>query len=99
MPNIGLPEIIIVLVIVLLIFGVKRVPELGQSLGTGLRNFKDAVTGRGDDDDRPDRAELGPASSPARAERPAEAGAPEDAGVPAGRRRSSSDETARDAVP
>jgi sec-independent protein translocase protein TatA len=56
MPNIGPLEIIIVLVIVLVIFGPKRLPSLGRSMGTGLREFKDSVTGK--DDDR--AAELSP---------------------------------------
>ena len=51
MPNIGPLEIIIVLVVVLLIFGPKRLPDLGRSLGSGMREFKDSVTGRGDRDD------------------------------------------------
>ena len=51
MPNIGLPEILIVLVIVLIIFGPKRLPDLGRSLGSGMREFKDAVTGNRKDDD------------------------------------------------
>jgi len=51
MGPIGLPEIAIVLVIVLVIFGPKRLPELGKSLGSGMKSFKDSVTG-GDDDDK-----------------------------------------------
>jgi sec-independent protein translocase protein TatA len=51
MPNIGLPEIIIVLVIALVIFGPKRLPELGRSLGNGMREFKDSISGASDDDD------------------------------------------------
>jgi sec-independent protein translocase protein TatA len=51
MSNIGLPEIAIVLVIVLVIFGPKRLPQLGRSLGSGMREFKDAVTGKNKDDD------------------------------------------------
>jgi sec-independent protein translocase protein TatA len=51
MPNIGLPEIIIVLVIALVIFGPKRLPELGRSLGNGMREFKDSIAGNSDDDD------------------------------------------------
>ena len=51
MPNIGPLEIVIVLVIVLVIFGPKRLPELGRSLGKGMREFKDSVTGKDDDDD------------------------------------------------
>ena len=49
MPNIGPAEIIIVLVIVLLIFGPKRLPDLDRSLGRGMREFKDSVTGKDDD--------------------------------------------------
>jgi sec-independent protein translocase protein TatA len=54
MPSwIGLPELLILLVIVLLIFGPKKLPEMGRSLGRGMREFKDSVTGKsGDDDDK-----------------------------------------------
>ncbi len=62
MPSIGPLEIIIVLVIVLIIFGPKRLPDLGRSLGRGMREFKDSVTGK-------DKEEL-PASESA--EEPAE---------------------------
>jgi sec-independent protein translocase protein TatA len=51
MPNIGPLEIAIVLVIVLLIFGPKRLPGLGKQLGTGMREFKDSITGKDRDDD------------------------------------------------
>ena len=57
MPNIGPLEIIIVLVIVLIIFGPKRLPDLGRSLGRGMREFKDSVTGKGDDRKLADGAE------------------------------------------
>ena len=50
--GIGLPEILIFLVVVLLLFGASRVPEIGRSMGKGMREFKDAVSGR-DDDERP----------------------------------------------
>lgn len=46
---IGPTELIIVLVIVLLLFGAKRLPELGRSLGGGMREFKDSVTGKDDE--------------------------------------------------
>ena len=55
MPNVGLPEIIIVLVIALVIFGPKRLPDLGRSLGSGMKEFKDSVSGKNkDDDDTPE---------------------------------------------
>ena len=43
--SIGLPQILIILVIVLLIFGAKRLPEIGSSLGKGIRSFRSSVTG------------------------------------------------------
>jgi sec-independent protein translocase protein TatA len=43
---IGLPELIVLLVVLLLIFGPKRLPEMGRSLGRGMREFKDSVTGK-----------------------------------------------------
>ena len=57
MPNIGPLELIIVLVVVLVIFGPKRLPGLGRQLGTGMREFKESISGKGssDDDDRDDR--------------------------------------------
>ena len=61
MPNIGPTELIIVLVIVLLIFGPKRLPGLGKQLGTGMREFRDSISGKGgrddDDDDDDDQAD------------------------------------------
>jgi sec-independent protein translocase protein TatA len=56
--SIGPTELIIVLVIVLLIFGPKRLPGLGRQLGSGMREFKDSISGKGgrdedeDDDER-----------------------------------------------
>lgn len=46
----GPTELIIVLVIVLLIFGPKRLPGLGRQLGSGMREFKESITGKDDDD-------------------------------------------------
>ncbi|MDO8211485.1 twin-arginine translocase TatA/TatE family subunit [Conexibacter sp. CPCC 206217] len=54
MPNIGPLELIVVLVIVLLIFGPKRLPSLGRQLGGGMREFKDSITGKDDDDEKTD---------------------------------------------
>jgi sec-independent protein translocase protein TatA len=50
--NISPWELIIVLVIVLLIFGPKRLPSLGRSLGSGMREFKDSITGKTKDEER-----------------------------------------------
>jgi sec-independent protein translocase protein TatA len=43
---IGIQEIVLLVVLLLLIFGAKRLPDLGRSLGGGMREFKDGVTGR-----------------------------------------------------
>jgi sec-independent protein translocase protein TatA len=52
--NIGLLEIAIVLIIALIVFGPKRLPELGRSLGKGIREFRGSLGGDDDDDeDRP----------------------------------------------
>jgi len=41
--SLGLPELLIILAIVILIFGVNKLPRLGKGLGEGIRNFKDSV--------------------------------------------------------
>ncbi len=51
MPGIGPMELIVVLVIALLVFGPKRLPDLGRSLGGGMREFKNSVTGGKPDQD------------------------------------------------
>jgi len=50
MGGFGWPELIIILVIVLVLFGAKRLPEIGRSLGSGMKEFKDSVKD-GDDSD------------------------------------------------
>ncbi len=51
MPNIGPMEIMIVLVIALVVFGPKRLPELGKSVGKGIREFRGSVSGEHPDHD------------------------------------------------
>jgi sec-independent protein translocase protein TatA len=49
--NVGPLELVIVLVIALVILGPKRLPEVGKSIGNGMREFKDAISGNSKDDD------------------------------------------------
>ena len=51
MGRLGLPELLVILVIIILIFGANRLPEIGRGIGKGIRNFKDA-TRNGTEDDR-----------------------------------------------
>jgi sec-independent protein translocase protein TatA len=64
MGNIGPLELGIVLVIVLLIFGPKRLPGLGRQLGSGMREFKDSITGANKDDDDDESVAGLPAAPP-----------------------------------
>ena len=47
----GIPELLIILLVIMLIFGAKRLPEIGSSLGKGIRTFKSSVTG--EDEEKP----------------------------------------------
>jgi sec-independent protein translocase protein TatA len=49
MPNVGAGEIVLLLLVALLLFGPKRLPEMGRSLGKGLRDFKEAASGAVDE--------------------------------------------------
>jgi sec-independent protein translocase protein TatA len=62
LPNIGLVELIVVAVIALLVLGPKRLPEAGRSLGAGLREFRNSVSGRADDKAE-DTRDVGPSTS------------------------------------
>ncbi|MFT3954770.1 MAG: twin-arginine translocase TatA/TatE family subunit [Piscinibacter sp.] len=59
LPNIGPMEVILVLIIALIVFGPKRLPELGRSLGKGLNEFREGMSdiGQHDDDDDDDDAD------------------------------------------
>jgi sec-independent protein translocase protein TatA len=67
--SVGPLEIGILLVIILIIFGPKRLPDLGRSLGSGMREFKDSITGNHkDEDDGPSKL-----AAAAKADEPEEA--------------------------
>ena len=51
MGNVGIWEIMLVLLVALLVFGPKRLPEMGRSLGRGMREFKDSISGMGNEND------------------------------------------------
>jgi sec-independent protein translocase protein TatA len=57
--TIGITGVIVILIVALLVFGPKRLPEIGRSLGKGMREFKDSISG----DSHEDKAELQSRSS------------------------------------
>lgn len=61
--GIGIWELLILLLVLLLVFGPKRLPEMGRQLGKGMREFKDSVSGHGNDDEDEPVAELPPAQA------------------------------------
>jgi sec-independent protein translocase protein TatA len=63
-------ELVLILLVLLLVFGAKRLPEMGRSLGKGMREFKDSVSGMTDDRDD-EYATPAPAELPPPAQRPA----------------------------
>jgi sec-independent protein translocase protein TatA len=65
--SIGPFELLIVLGIVLVIFGPKRLPSLGRQLGSGMREFKDSLTRKSDEDDEDDDSGAPPRSQAAAA--------------------------------
>jgi len=80
--GIGPPELLIVLVIVLVIFGPKRLPGLGRSLGSGMREFKDSITGKTRDDDDDDDDSRGSDSDETRSQANAALGRPDEDTAP-----------------
>lgn len=60
MPNVGPIELAIVLIIALVVFGPKRLPELGRSLGKGIREFRGSVSGDGHEPEPPETIEPPP---------------------------------------
>ena len=69
MPNVGPFELAIVLIIALVVFGPKRLPELGRSLGKGIREFRGSVSGESHE---PEPTEAIEPPKPPAAEKPAE---------------------------
>jgi sec-independent protein translocase protein TatA len=67
---IGVPELLIILVIVLLLFGARRLPEVARGLGSGMREFKDAVTGKSEEPEERPALTRAEAQEPVAAEPP-----------------------------
>jgi sec-independent protein translocase protein TatA len=53
-PHLGIPELLLILAIVVLLFGVGKLPQLGKGIGEGIRNFKSAMKDGGQDSDKKD---------------------------------------------
>ncbi len=70
--GIGVPELLIVLVIALIVLGPKKLPEVGRSLGRGMREFKDSISGMSiTDDDEDERTLRADSKTPAEPVTPA----------------------------
>jgi sec-independent protein translocase protein TatA len=61
--NIGWQGALVIILVLLLVFGPKRLPEMGRSLGRGMREFKDSITGNDDDELEAEKVELTPPAS------------------------------------
>ncbi len=58
--SLGPQELLIILLIVIIIFGAKKLPDLGKSLGEGIRNFKGSVSGKDKDQEKKDETKTDP---------------------------------------
>jgi sec-independent protein translocase protein TatA len=63
MPEVGITGLIVILIVALLVFGPKRLPEIGRSLGRGMREFKDSIGGQDEKPELPQRSENEPPPS------------------------------------
>jgi sec-independent protein translocase protein TatA len=63
--NIGWQGALVIILVLLLVFGPKRLPEMGRSLGRGMREFKDSITGNDEDQPEAEKVELTPPASTA----------------------------------
>ena len=71
--GIGVTELVILLVVLLIFFGPKRLPEMGRSLGKGMREFKDSVTGKDDGEEKPELTAAAAEEEPAAPKEPSAA--------------------------
>ena len=84
LPEIGITGLIVILIVALLVFGPKRLPEIGRSLGSGMREFKQSVTGESNSQHTAlPPAQQPPAQPPAAAAPVAQPAAPPAAAPPA----------------
>jgi sec-independent protein translocase protein TatA len=73
MPNVGPMELIVILAIALIVLGPKKLPEVGKSLGKGMREFKNSIAGMaGNDDEDEERGTITASTSTTVADAPAE---------------------------
>ena len=50
MPHLGVPELLIIMVIIVLVFGVGKLPQIGKAVGQGIREFREGTEGLGEED-------------------------------------------------
>jgi sec-independent protein translocase protein TatA len=55
--GIGMPELVVVLVIIMIVFGAGKLPQIGEGIGKGIRNFKKAVSSDSDEETPPEKIE------------------------------------------